>query len=97
MLKGHLTVDEETKKSRIKKAFTSRELANTSPEDMSDSTMLVLLNKYMGKDEENTSSSTVSEYSRTRPTDREQNIFARLLTKYEDKDNESPDTETAVK
>ena len=93
MTNGTLTLSNESRKRNIVLAFTSKELHNKNPEDMTDSTIKVMLNKY-NKQKEESSSSTEHNKTAEQRTEEEKTRINLLLYKYREKDEESPDTET---
>ena len=92
MLRGALPLDNETKIRRITEAFNKRDLHNKYPEDMTDTTISILLNKHT--EDAVSSSSSNSTKSNKQLITEEAQIINTILEKYEAEDKESPETET---
>ena len=90
---GSLQLSEQAKALTIRKAFTQRDLTNRNPDDMLESTLIILLNKYTEEDEANQSDSeqiNEKDYEAQR-RERKTTELQILLKK---KDNEPPEIET---
>ena len=78
MLEGTLTLNEESKKRHITMTFAKKEMHDKSPEDITNSTIKALLNKYVERDEKSSSSADPGKTASQKAEEEKQRMISLL-------------------